>query len=74
MKCKECGSDCYWLYYSKYDSYLHTMMSDERWTQTDYWYCPECETVYRQWIESKVHRDKYEPENISSVTKVNTDE
>ena len=56
MKCKECDTECKWLYYAKHDSEFY--LQEDQMIQTDLWFCPSCETVYRQWIESTVHRDK----------------
>ena len=59
MKCLVCGETCRWLYYPKSDyGWNH---SEDSMVETNLWYCPKCEHVYRQWIESKVHRDKVDP-------------
>ena len=59
MICPECGTEMKWLYYAKSD--YSSAFYEEHFVQTDYWYCRECDIIYRQWIESVVHRDKYEP-------------
>jgi len=59
MKCLVCGEGCKWLYYPKTEFPRDYYESD--FIQTNLWYCPECEHVYRQWIQTKVHRDKVEP-------------
>ena len=50
MRCK-CGGELLWLY--RPPRGLPT--SETGTVHTDYAICPECEAVYKQWIESKVH-------------------
>ena len=59
MNCPECETEMRWLYYAKSD--YSSAFYEDHFVQTDYWYCRECDSVYRQWIESKIHRDKVEP-------------
>jgi len=64
MKCEKCGTELKWLYYPKHDTVF--FMDKDRLVQTDFLYCRECNIIYRQWIESKVHYDKYEPKTLNT--------
>ena len=67
MKCKKCGTECRWLYYPRSD-YPSTYYEDHM-IQTDYWICPECDTIYKQWIEPIIHRDEVEVDSLGETKK-----
>jgi len=51
MKCTFCDVALLWLYRPKRGE----INPEEATIHTDYAICPECERIYKQWIESKVH-------------------
>lgn len=62
MKCPKCDIETVWLF--KPINHTHFTHRDEDFSQTDYLMCPICERVWKQWIETKVHRDEVKPEII----------
>ena len=65
MKCKECGTECRWLYYP--NTKFPRDYYDADFIQTDLWFCPDCETVYRQWIEPIIHRDEVKINSLNGT-------
>ena len=57
-KCEKCEVELVWLY--KPLQKLCFTHRDEDFIATDYLMCPICEKIWRQWIETKVHRDEVE--------------
>ena len=70
-KCEKCDVELVWLY--KPLRQLYATHRDDDFSQTDYLMCPICEEIWKQWIETKVHRDEVPTNSTLEVPNLGTE-